>query len=120
MKRKPDEVLRAAPAGGAQTPAAAKTTDGDASAGDLPNWSRLLTRKQVEARLNVSRWTLLRLQRRDPSFPPFFKLLDSDRLAEHDLEAWIRAQRLSAYDLRATNCPAPPPKPRRPHAPGRR
>jgi predicted DNA-binding transcriptional regulator AlpA len=67
---------------------------GQARAGAIP---KLLRRKQVEARLNVSRWTLTRLIARDPTFPRFIELTPGvEVIREGDLVDWFRRKEIAA------------------------
>jgi predicted DNA-binding transcriptional regulator AlpA len=73
------------------------------AAGGIP---KLLRRKQVMARLNISRWTLSRLIDRDPSFPKFIELSPGvDVIREEALSEWFRSKELESRAAPpATNC----------------
>jgi predicted DNA-binding transcriptional regulator AlpA len=73
------------------------------SAGGLP---KVLRRKQVEARLNISRWTLARLVERDPTFPRFIELTPGvEVMRESDLVQWFRRKEIEARSApSATSC----------------
>ena len=76
----------------------------------MSDFPKLLRRGQVERLLGMSRWTLTRLQQRDPTFPRFFELAPGVAVMRADaLRTWIRLReiegRIRPPALDAPDCP---------------
>lgn len=74
--------------------------------------SKLLRMKAVAALLGISRHTLRRVMKDDPSFPRFIELTPGIRMVrEREVLAWLRRKELATYERGAA--PSAPTDPKR-------
>lgn len=59
--------------------------------------SRYMRRQQVAFELSISRHTLMRMLKRDTTFPRFFQITPGvEVIAREDFDRWLREKRLAS------------------------
>lgn len=70
---------------------------------------RLLRMKAVAAMLGMTRHTLRRVMKADPTFPRFIELTPGIRMVRaRAVRAWLRRKELEAYERTAPRAPLDP------------